>query len=241
MINNEILDFLDTAVKYRLDPEFRGSDKANEPYNFKVDSSPLSMFVTANELEGYELIILFLGLVPHISPGFFNQIIEKYLPQGGDFPEFGGVKGKNHRGIIPTGETALFILAGDDVDTRIQVSEVFSEEHLFAKKGVLYLESVPDGEPKMSGRIVLDEEYVELFTTGRISRPKLSSDFPAQLITTGLEWKDLVLNKRTFNEINEIQIWLDHNQTLLHDWNMQYKIKPGYKVLFHSHREQEKP
>ena len=39
----------------------------------------------------------------------------EYLPEGGDFPEFGGVRATNQRGILPTGETAQFILAGHDL------------------------------------------------------------------------------------------------------------------------------
>ncbi len=51
----------------------------------------------------------------------------------------------------------------------------------------------------MSGRLIMDEEYVDLFTMGKISKPKLSSDFPAELITTALEWKDLVLQDKTMD------------------------------------------
>jgi len=96
-------------------------------------------------------------------------------------------------------------------------------------------ENDPDGvgEPKMSGQLILDDEYVDLFTMGKISKPKLSSNFPAQLISTELEWSDLVLQKKTLNEINEIETWLKHNDALLADWQMKGKIKPGFRILFY--------
>src|SRR5437762_5910293 len=50
-----------------------------------------------------EWIIIMLAAVPHIQPGFFDSIMLEALPGGGDFPEFGGVKGTNHRGLLPTG------------------------------------------------------------------------------------------------------------------------------------------
>jgi hypothetical protein len=171
--------------------------------------------------------------MPHILPDYFGKLISDFLPNGGDFPEFGGVKGKNHRGILPTGETVLYILAGKDIEKRIEVSKMFGEEHLFAKKNILYLEQVDEGEPRMSGRLVLDEEYVELFTTGKLSRPKLSSNFPAQRISTGFSWGDLILKKKTLSEITEIETWLKYNDALLNKWQMHGKIKPGFKVLFH--------
>jgi hypothetical protein len=51
-----------------------------------------------------EWITLMLALIPHIQPDFFASIISEHLPSGGDFPEFGGVKANNHRGLLPTGE-----------------------------------------------------------------------------------------------------------------------------------------
>src|SRR6187431_3123092 len=58
-----------------------------------------------------EWMILMTALVPHVQPDFFASIISEQMPSGGDFPEFGGVKGHNHRGMLPTGETVQFILA----------------------------------------------------------------------------------------------------------------------------------
>jgi SpoVK/Ycf46/Vps4 family AAA+-type ATPase len=113
------------------------------------------------------------------------------------------------------------------------VAKLFDEEHLFEKKNILYLEQVALGDPKMSGRLILDDEFVELFTSGKISRPKLSSDFPAQLITTELEWNDLVLHDKVIAEIKEIETWLNYNDKLMESWGMKGKIKPGYRVLFY--------
>ncbi|WP_394698705.1 ATP-binding protein [uncultured Draconibacterium sp.] len=203
---------------------------------FKIESdinSELSTFIVSNSLTNSESVVLLLALIPHISPEFFSNIIAEYLPNGGDFPEFGGVKGKNHRGIIPTGETVLYILAGHDIKERQEVAKLFDEEHLFAQKSVLYIEAVPAGEPKMSGRLIMDEEYVDLFTSGKISRPKLSSDFPAQRISTKLDWSDLVLKDKTLEEIKELETWLNFNDRLLDDWGMHDKIKPGFRVLFY--------
>jgi len=196
-------------------------------------NSPLGRFIFENHLENNEIIVLLIALVPHVFPEFFSELIAEYLPNGGDFPEFGGVKGKNHRGILPTGETVLYVLAGKDLKKRIEISRFFEEEHLFAQKNILALDEVPEGEPRLSGRLVMDEEYVDLFLTGKISKPKLSADFPAQLIKTELEWSDLVLKEKTINEIKEIETWLNFNNDLLEKWSLKGKIKPGYRVLFH--------
>ena len=230
---HQIVQFLNGAIKHRLDTELNKVTSDLKPFDFDTDESQFSKFVLENNLKGHELVVLFLALIPHVFPDFLTKIISEYLPDGGEFPDFGGIKGKNHRGIIPTGETIQFILGGNDIEKRIEISHVFDEDHLFAKKGILYLGDAPDGEPKMSGRLILDEEYVQLLTTGTILKPKMSNDFPAQRIETELEWDDLILNEKTLDHIKEIETWLKYNDILLHDWKMKSRIKPGYRVMFH--------
>ena len=230
----EVFLYLKKFIRSRLEKEFNDSNKEfpNQPLQINGNKE-LQFFVESHQLSQSEIVVLLLALIPHLNPDFFSTIISKYLPNGGDFPEFGGVKGKNHRGILPTGETVLYILAGKNIEKRIEVSKLFDDDHLFAKMNVLYLEHPGDSEPRMSGKLVLEEEYVELFTTGKISKPKLSARFPAELISTELEWKDLVLRKQTLDEIGELETWLKYNDKLMGEWRMSGKIKPGFKVLFH--------
>lgn len=232
---SEMLQVLKQAIDSRIQMEYGQQVVAQKPdlSLISVQQSFFSTFVLENKLNFDEVIVILLAFAPHISPNFLTNTVQQYFPKGGDFAEFGGVKGKNHRGILPTGETALYILGGNNVERRIEISRLFGEDHLFARKNVLYLENPGEGEPLMSGRLVLDEEYVELFTVGKVSKPKLSSDFPAELITTEFTWSDLVLQDKTLKEIREIETWLKFNETLLSNWQMRGKIKPGFRVLFY--------
>lgn len=199
---------------------------------FIQGNTEYSKFIETYPLSTNEQIVLLLALAPHAEPYFLNKIIAEVLPQGGNFPEIGGIKDANNRYIYPTGETAIFILAGYDVEKRLEAQKLFSSEHLFHKKGILRLESVKDGEPETTGRLILDQEYIELFLHGRVSTPKFSSDFPAERVTTTLEWDDLVLPTSTLRQIEEINNWIQHHNTMLNDWGMARHIKPGFRALF---------
>jgi hypothetical protein len=203
------------------------------PLAFYDDSSPIAHFTKTHQPPFNEYILLLLALTPYLQPGFFRSIIAEHLPDGGDFPEFGGVKGKNHRDILPTGETAQFILAGDDLEKRLEVQRLFSTDHWFYQKSILQLEAMPAGEPVMSGRIILDPEIVELLTLGEVSKPRFSAEFPAEYIHTEMEWGDLVLHPNTLRQIHEIEHWINHNDTVMHEWGMHRKLKPGYRALFY--------
>ncbi len=202
-------------------------------YGFNDFSTPLNEFALQHQLKEAEITLLLIALAPHLQSDFYDSLIQESLPQPGDFPQIGGVRGKNFRGFLPTGETALFLLAGDDPEKRLEVQKLFSEDHFFAKKRILWLEEVPEGEPVMSGRIILSQEYVDLFTTGKVARPRFSMNFPAQLLETSLEWDDLVLHSDTLEQIKELEVWVKHGDTLLRDWEMHRKLKPGYRALFY--------
>jgi AAA+ superfamily predicted ATPase len=230
------LNFLKEVTDKRLQLHFSkesAEDLSYPPLTIEADNAPLNHFIIDHQLNIEEYIILLLALLPHIQPNFIDAIVQKYLPNGGDFAEIGGVKGNNHRGMLPTGETALFIIAGSDVQKRMQASQYFSPDHFFVKENVLALETLHDGEPRMSGKIILQQDYVDLFTTGSASKPVFSPDFPAKNISTQMEWSDLILNPKTEQQIQDIKTWLDHNEPFMKEWGMEKKVKPGFRALFY--------
>jgi AAA+ superfamily predicted ATPase len=233
---NHSLNFLQDIISRRLNEFFKKENTTAFSFpslTIEPDDAPLNHFLIKHQLNIEEYIILLLALMPHIQPNFLDAVIQQYLPNGGDFPEIGGVKGNNHRGMLPTGETALFIIAGNDINKRMQATQYFSTDHFFAKESILQLEFVKDGEPRMSGKIIMQPEYVDLFTTGIVSKPNFGPDFPAKLVTTKMDWEDVVLNSKTTQAINDIKIWLNHNPHFMNDWGMEKKIKPGYRALFY--------
>ncbi len=226
--------FLKNQFTFQLDALFQTENPAEKPvFNLLDADGFVNEFIIENNLTIEDRLLLALTLVPHIKPDFLSSIIAEYLPNGGELPEFGGMKTKHHRGILPTGETAQFLVAGNDLEARIAFYNYLHNDSWLYQKGIIKIDAVPFGEPKLSGLLILDEEYIEKFITGKILKPQLSSVFPAQLIETSLEWDDLVLNTTTLNHIKEIETWLKFNEILLHEWNMKSKIKPGYRVMFY--------
>jgi hypothetical protein len=227
--HEELLDWLSRVVRNRL--------AAQAVYVEPLISNSTCPAVLQQHcnvtLTATEAAVLTLALAPHLQPGFLDQLIREHLPEGGEFPEFGGVRGTAHRGLLPTGETALFILAGNDLTQRLALLDLFGPDHVFAQHRILTLADVPPGEPRLSGRLVLDAEYVELFTTGRVTAPTLSQGFPAQRISTALEWTDLVLPATTRAQILDLEHWVQHHGALRTDWGLDRRLRPGYRALFY--------
>ncbi|MBO2011551.1 ATP-binding protein [Siccationidurans soli] len=228
------LAYLRSVVAGRLQvQDGQAETETNDGPAYARDGSPFAEFMARHEPTFAEYVLLLLALVPHVQPAFFSQLMAEHLPDGGDFPEFGGVRGNSHRGLLPTGETAQFVLAGDDLEKRLAVQHLLSPEHWLARKNILQLEPVREGEPRLSGRLLLDPEVVEQLTSGTISKPRFSTDFPAEAIETELDWTDLVLHPSTRRQIREIEHWITHSPTLLQEWDMKKRIKAGYRALFY--------
>ncbi len=240
MANNEniirSLVFLEDLIQRRFS-NFLGKDPVPEfaypELQIAPDDSPLYHFLIQDRVNIEEYTILLLALVPHVQPNFLDAIVQKFLPDGGDFPEIGGVKGENYRGMIPTGETAQFIFAGMDISNRLRLTFYFSAEHFFYRQNVLSLERVKEGEPRMSGKIILSQDFIDLFTLGKVTPPAFSSEFPAKRIENNMTWADLVLHPTTYEQVDDIKTWLIFSKVLESDPTISRKIKKGYRVLFY--------
>lgn len=231
---SNIFSFLQETVSWRI--QNRGLAFADNAPGFSpqtMGDSLLARFIKDQKLSHEESVVLLLAITPHLSPDFLLNVVSDEFPGGTDLPIFGGVKGKNHRGIIPTGETVQFILGGTDFQARLSCLAFFSEESVLIQKQILYLDSVVPGEPLMSGKLLMHSDALHLLTTGVVPPPKLSTEFPAQKLETALTWDDLVLNDKTMQHIKELEVWLQYHHTLMEDWGMKNRIKDGYRVLFY--------
>ena len=229
---NNTLAFLRDAFRARLADHFGQENAWPLPPLPIATVGPFARFVQEHRLSTDEFLVLAIGLAPHLDSTFFDKLVQAFLPKGGDLPEFGGVRSPSSRIFLPTGETALFLLAGDDLGKRLAAQRIFSPDHFFAQKKTLWVEEVPSGEPLMSGKIVLAPELVEFFSTGQHSRPRFGLHFPADLVETSMEWDDLVLPAATLQHVEELLIWVRHGQSLLRDYGMAKRLKPGYRALF---------
>ena len=203
------------------------------PPSLNRSVSGYASFIKKYDLNFAERFILILAAVPHLRPELLDVFIQKNKTTQQIYTEFGGKIGQDHSGFLPTGETLMFILAGNDLARRFELLRPFEGDHLFARQHLLWLDEVSEGEPFLNGKLQISREALDLFTTGEVRKPTFSSEFPARLLTTNLEWEDLVLNASLRKQIEEIEIWLEYKDTLLNKWGMGKILKPGYKALFY--------
>ncbi|MFH0783137.1 MAG: ATP-binding protein [Pseudomonadota bacterium] len=230
------LDWFVTVLETRIklyfcqDTEFATIEQIEPPQ--LTDDSPYCRFVRLHKFSFEERITFLLALVPHIKPQLLDLFFVKNATTGRFFVEFGGRDGQGYAGFLPTGETALFVLAGDDLRARSQLAAMFGADQSFAVNGILSLGKVSDHEPIHSGFLILSREAIDLAIHGRIQRAAFGADFPAKRIDTPLLWNDLVLDLHTMEAVLEIKAWVEYGDILMHGLGLAKRLKPGYRALF---------
>ena len=200
---------------------------------FYDDGSPFGQFIKERQPYADEYVVLLLALVPHVRPALLEQAIEAQLSADSNCPEIGGVRGEKGRAFLPTGETAAFLLAANDTERRFEVQALFGSDHWFAKDGILHLEQAAPGQPVLSGRLILSQEWIDRLTVGTVSAPAFSESFPAERLETRLDWDDLILEPATLDHLEDIRRWLLFRDRLEAGAIPAGHLRSGYRALFH--------
>lgn len=232
------LEWFREVLKTRSRLNAREETKYNDVYQIKPPAlktrrSAYAQFVKKHKLEYEERFLLILAMVPHIKPELLDLFLAKNKSTDQIYTEFGGKKGKHHLGFLPTGETAAFILAGNNLERRFLIQNAFNADRIFSTENILWLEEMESGEPALSGALQLSKEVMDLLTLGEHRKPQFSTEFPAKLLATQMTWNDLVLSESIMEQLAEIETWILNHETLMTDWGMGRILKPGYKTLFH--------
>ena len=188
-------------------------------------SSEYGRFVNEYELQTEERLALILAMAPYLEPNLLARLHFEGNP--------GGLarSSKNLR-FAPSGDTLWFLLQMPGTLIHLQSTHLFGSEHPFYQKGVLYLDDPEPGYSIYSGMLTLHAPYRELFLHNRPIQPRLSAEFPAKLLTTQLEWDDLVLTERTIQQLEEIVVFHQQEEALRNDPLLGRHLKPGYRAIF---------
>src|SRR6185436_21022788 len=132
------LEWLGRVIDARVHAYFGMSASGIDPLSIApppiADArSPYAAFLREHALTAPARLVVILALAPHLRPQLLDVFWSRNdLTQRG-FTEFGGLQGTSHGGFVPTAETALFLLAGDDLAARLSMARLFDPGHLLAR------------------------------------------------------------------------------------------------------------
>ncbi|MBO9690469.1 ATP-binding protein [Chryseobacterium sp.] len=212
-INNSSEDFNTGA------PEFNANDH---------EGFQLGNYISGKGLAHQEVIILLMALLPRLDPALLKRM---YL----EFPnsELFDFCATNDSGRLfyPTIQAVQYILAGDSISGRLKALDYFGPDSVMMKEELVAF-SVHD-HIAMNSQISIHQEAFNAIIFGLELLPKMSNDFPAEQLNTRRSWADLILPQATLQELQSIEAWYHSSRILMEEWDMQKKLKPGFRVLFY--------
>ncbi len=231
---NRELEWLNKVITYRFAEYFKHSEQYSFPIapDLSLDDSFYASVIIRHEIDEMTRLIILIALAPHLRPAVFDIFFTKNEQFDRVFAEFGGVKGEKHNGFMPTGETAAFIIAGDNLDRRFELQRCFENDHVLYRENIVSLGFTNAYEPLWSGELAISKEYLTYFTLNESFKPSFSPDFPAHHLTTKLNWDDAIFDPSVFSEIEHIRLWIEHEKQILQDNSVNRYLKSGYRVLF---------
>ncbi|MCL1123737.1 ATP-binding protein [Shewanella surugensis] len=232
------IDWFSQALEIRLQQYFTSSAASSiftslPPPDLHLDNALYAQWAHKNKLNQDERLLLILALLPHIQPQILDTFFIHNAQCERQFTEFGGRKGQVHSGFLPTGETAMFIIAGNDLNKRLQLLSLFDSGHVFSQEQVLVFRSSSSDEPLLTCLLTVSCEFINRILRNRHDLLDYSSTFPAKRITSDLEWEDLVLPPEVVDDIEHIRMWIKHGEHILSQWSVGKSLKPGYRSLFY--------
>ena len=229
------LDWLEDTISFRLKDYFEQVVGDELPFmpDLKKDDSYYAQFSRYHGLAEIERLVMIIALAPHLKPSIFDIFFTKNKQYDRYYSEFGGIKGDKHNGFLPTGETAAFIIAGSDLNRRFELYKCFEEEHLLVQQNIISLGFTNDHEPIWSGELIVSKEFLSNLTLSETFKPRFSPTFPAQLLTTRLEWSDAIFESKLLKDIDHIRIWINNENEIMRNVDLRRYLKKGYRALFY--------
>lgn len=233
---NWFIQFVDLRMREYFSQEKSSTisyiEKMKAP-SLKGGKSSYAIMLDRLALSDEERIVFLLALLPYLKPELFDIFLTKNELINSGYTEFGGLQAQGHNGFLPTVETALFILAGQNLEKRFEYMSLFENDSLLFTCGIMSLHQQNSNEPWTTSLLQVNRETINQLTIGTDFQPNFSSDFPARLITTTLSWNALVLPSHIKNQLDEVVAWSNYGNVLLNDWEMSGKISAGYTALFY--------
>jgi len=230
------LHWLKQVLERQVEHYLEGSRGAQGLNDFPPPAQPsdtaLGALIADWSLAPPERLALALALAPHLRPEALDMLLMDSNRTGRPFTEFGGVIDSRHRGFLPSGQTLAFLLSANQPSAWNDYHRLTTPDSRLMREQLLRLEPETEQSPRIAAPLRLSEQWLQYLLTGERARPERESDFPAHPISCRQDWSDLVLDPHVRLQLEEIRHWIQHGQSVMRDYKLDGKIKPGYRAVF---------
>lgn len=220
-----------SLILLRLEQRFQFEGSFDNSSNFSQFSELYQNRSLSGGDLGMEQVAICLALIPHLQPETFEILMQPNENTHRLYTEFGLVE--NEGVAWATGQTLAFLLGENEIKHRQEVFQWLSGVKGAAPHELLELDLVSDASPLLWQPLKLKFEVLNRYLLGEYAKPPLMVNNLARLLTSSLDWNSLILPKFVYDELDEIELWLKHGSMLEKEWQLEGKLRPGFRALFY--------
>jgi hypothetical protein len=201
-----------SETKTRPDSDNKYNFENNMPSVENLSNSWYGQLVNEYQLSSLDRLLLITCLTNNLSPQMFIKTFPNEINSKG-LEGLGGYHDYTFKKFIPTMQTVLSLSGGYGVNEFVNNQLYYTNQSPLIREQIITLQN-EEGENRNNNPLnqipLLSSEYNNYLIAGKKPRPDFGKNFPANIITTGLEWDDLVVPESTKKELNRISQW-NHN------------------------------
>ena len=114
------------------------------------------------EASDEQRLLLLLALAPHLAPELLDPLLIDNQATGRRFTEFGGRVIPGHGGLLPTVDTALFLLAGRQLPQLLAARRLLHPAQPLLARGLLQLNADSPADPPGAARLTIPPDQLEI-------------------------------------------------------------------------------
>lgn len=220
-----------SLICLRLEQRFQFEGELNHNLAISESSELCQPHSLSAEHVDIEPIAIGLALIPHLQPETFEILMQPNEHTQRLYAEFGLME--NEGVVWATGQTVAFLLGENGVEQRQNVFQWLSGVNESKAHELFDLDWTSSVSPLMWQPLKLKDEVLNRTLLGESGKPPAKVNHLASLLTTTLDWHALVLPETVHDELDEIELWLKYGRALEREWQLEGKLRPGFRALFY--------
>jgi hypothetical protein len=230
------MEWLSGIIQYRTSREQDQTEASFESIGmFHAEESKSSLYKLCFDLKLSlaDKLLLVLAYTAQFKPSLLDPLLATKPDSKMRYREYGGLVDNTDGKLVPTLQTAVYLLAGkNDVKAGVYY-ETLRYSPLFSEQ-VIKLRSVKsDTDHPLFQLLDLDLAYYHFLTNGKKPKFEESEDFPAYLLQTNKRFEDLILKPATMEHLQGPMNFVRHYNDLFGNEETLKIIKPGYVVMLY--------
>ena len=188
------------------------------PPDLLNEKGPYPALVNHHKLGSEERLLLVLTLARQIDKAALRTLSDLAIQNQELLDEAGCYMLNTNRSLVITLNTLLTLVAGSNLALRQQARNAVLRDGQLLLNQVIELELPPKFNAQFGDAEkipVLAAEYAEFLQSGKPPRPDFGEGFPAQLVSTALDWDHLIVPEPTLNEVHLAMRWMSHGAQLI--------------------------